>query len=58
MTSEYICAKKAPMHSSFDVCMEAFFTMETNFVPVIAGGIVLSFVGVYAGRRWLYLDTN
>lgn len=46
------------MHSSFDVCMEAFFTMETNFVPVIAGGIVLSFVGVYAGRRWLYLDTN
>ncbi|MFT9123974.1 MAG: hypothetical protein ABF445_09640 [Leuconostoc mesenteroides] len=32
--------------------------MGTNFVPAIAGGIVLSFVGVYAGKRWLHLGTN
>ncbi|MCT4381670.1 hypothetical protein EFM34_00165 [Leuconostoc suionicum] len=29
--------------------------LNSNFVPAIVGGIVLAFVGVYAGKKWLHL---
>ncbi|MBE4728182.1 MULTISPECIES: hypothetical protein [Leuconostoc] len=29
--------------------------LDSNFVPAIVGGVVLAFVGVYAGKKWLHL---
>lgn len=29
---------------------------DSNFIPAFVGAIVLSFVGVYAGKKWLGLS--
>lgn len=32
--------------------------LDSQFVPAIVGGLVLSFVGVYAGKKWFHLSAQ